>query len=369
MSTMENLRRTADALTSPSAGAPAGCVLGIDLDGVRTVVAAGIASPETSATLGAPMRRETVHDLASVSKVVGTTTALHRLVSEGQLDLDTLVVRLVPTFGGTPESTVRDLLHHRAGLWEWQPIYLAPDAADDPFAVVDALPLRYPPGRERHYSDLGFMTLGRVVAAASGAPLDAAIRDLVTDPLGLDVLGYAPVRGDVATSARDDGVERRMVATGNPYPVRWQGEGFGWRTGPIRGVANDGNCFHAFGGVAGHAGLFAPLDELLDLASALSRADDDPALWNPRATAEFFAPGPDPEQALGWRRGELVVDDERMPLLWHPGFTGTAVGFVPGRGIAIALATNRLLAAEPQPTASLWQRALDALPSIISAQE
>ncbi len=369
MSTMETLRRVVDSLTSPSVGAPAGCVLGVDLDGVRTVVATGVASPATSEMPEAPMRRETVHDLASVSKVVGTTTALHRLVTEGQLDLDTPVIRLVPTFGGAPESNVRDLLTHLAGLCEWQPIYLAPDAADDPFAVVDALPLRYPPGRERHYSDLGFMTLGRVVAAASGTSLDTAVRELVADPLGLDVLGYGPMRGDVATSARDDAVERRMVATGEPYPVQWTDDGFQWRTDPIRGVANDGNCFHAFGGVAGHAGLFAPLDELLDLASALSRADDHPALWNPRVAAEFFAPGPDPEQALGWRRSELVVGEERMPLLWHPGFTGTAVGFAPGRGIAIALAANRLLAAEPQPTASLWQRALDALPSIISAQE
>lgn len=315
------------------------------------------------------MHRETVHDLASVTKVVGTTTALHRLASEGRLDLDAPVVHFVPSFGGSRDTSVRDVLRHRAGLWEWQPFYLAPGIADDPFAAVDALPLRYAPGRERHYSDVGFLTLGRVVAAAAGAPLDIAIRELVAEPLGLDRLGFGPVGGDVATSALSDETEQRMVATSEPYPVLWNDDGFAWRTAPIRGVAHDGNSFHAFGGVAGHAGLFAPLDELLDVGAALSRAGDAPSLWHPAITAEFFAAGPDPEQALGWRRAELTVDGEPLPLLWHPGFTGTALGFVPGRHVAVAMATNRLLAADPQPTASHWQRALDALTQTLSTRE
>ncbi len=366
MSVGEVLRRTVDTLVGTSPGAPAGCVLGVDLDGVRTVAAAGSASPELA---DAPMRRETAHDLASVTKVVGTTTALHRLASERQLDVDAPVVQLVPGFGGSRDTSIRDLLLHRAGLWEWQPLYLAPETADDPFATVDALPLRHPPGREHHYSDLGFMTLGRVVVAVAGAPLEAAIRELVGEPLGLGHLGYGPADGDLATSGSGDDVERRMVADGEPYPVLWSDRGFAWRTGAIRGAANDGNCFHAFGGIAGHAGLFATIDDVLDVAAALSRADHHPALWEPATTADFFAAGPDPEQALGWRRDELTVAGERLPLLWHPGFTGTAVGFVPGRGIALAMLTNRLLAADPQPTATHWQAALDALATILGTRE
>lgn len=366
MSAVETLRRAADDLLAPSPGAPPGCVIGVDLGGIRTVVAAGTASPELP---GAQMHRETLHDLASVTKVVGTTTALHRLASERQLDLDAPVVRLVPGFGGSPATSVRDLLRHRAGLWEWQPLYLSPDVTDDPYAVIDSLPLRYAPGQERHYSDLGFLTLGRVLAAAAGAPLPAAVRQLVTDPLGVQRLGFGPVGGDVATSAHGNAVERRMVASGDPYPVLWDDDRFPWRTGHIRGTVNDANCFHAFGGVAGHAGLFGGIDEVLDVAAALSRADDDPALWDPVVTADFFAAGPDPEQALGWRRRSLVVDGEVLPLLWHPGFTGTAVGFVPGRRVAVALLTNRLLAEAPQPTETHWQRALDALASTLSMEE
>jgi serine-type D-Ala-D-Ala carboxypeptidase len=365
MSAHEVVRAAADAIVAPDVAAPAGCVIGVDIDGTRTVAAAGLAAPERPD--GAPMHRGIRHDLASVTKVVGTTTALHRLASMRELSFDDPVVRFVPGFGGAADTSLRDLLQHRSGLWEWQPLYLAPGR--DPFATIDALPLRYAARTERHYSDLGFMTLGRVIETAAGAPLDVALRELVVRPLGLRTLGFGPVDGEVATSSLGDETERRMVATGHPYPVLWSDDGFAWRTEPVNGVANDGNCFHAFGGVAGHAGLFGSVDDLLDVAAALSRADDDPELWDPAVTADVFAAGPDPEQALGWRRRDLVVQGERMPLLWHPGFTGCAVGFVPGRGIAVAFASNRLLAQEPQPTDVHWRRALDALASILSTQE
>ncbi|WP_448808862.1 serine hydrolase domain-containing protein [Agromyces bauzanensis] len=364
MTARATLLAAAEAVVAPDVSAPAGCVIGIEVDGERTVATAGLAAPERG---GAPMRRSTRHDLASVSKVVGTTTALHRLASMGELSFDHPVVEFVPSFGGAADTSIRDLLQHRAGLWEWQPLYLAPDS--DPFDAMDALPLRYPPRAERHYSDLGFITLGRVVAAVAGMPLGAAVDELVARPLGLRTLGYGPVDGDVATSAMGDDAERRMVATGHPYPVFWPADAFAWRTAPVNGVADDGNCFHAFGGVAGHAGLFGSIDDLLDAATALSRADDDTELWNPAITADVFAAGSDPGQALGWRRRELLVRGERLPLLWHPGFTGCAVGFVPGRSIAVAFASNRLLATEPKPTDVHWRHALDALASILSTQE
>lgn len=362
MSTHGILQSAAEAMVAPSAHAPAGCVIGIDLDGKRHVVAAGLAAPEQLTV--APMHRGTLHDLASVSKAVGTTTALHRLASMGELGLDDTVVRFVPRFGGDRDTRIRDLLQHRAGVREWVPLYLAPDS--DPLAVLDTLPLRYAPRFQRHYSDLGFMVLGRVVEAATGLLLDAAIRDLVARPLGLATLRYGPVEDDAATSSRGDEVERRMVATGRPYPVSWADDGFAWRTAPVRGEANDGNCFHAFGGVAGHAGLFGTVDDLLDVAAALSRADEEPELWNRAVTTDILAAGPDREQALGWRRRELLVNGERMPLVWHPGFTGCAVGFVPGRHIAVAFASNRLLAVQPQPTDFHWRRVLDALASVLS---
>ncbi len=386
------LTAAAEQITAP--GAVPGAVLGVDLDGARTVVAAGMASPE----LSTPMTRATVHDLASVTKVIGTTTALQRLVSAGLLDLDDAVVRVVPSFGGAADSTVRDLLTHRAGLWEWQPLYLAPGAhhaapdgatglpvvASHPLAAVDSLPPRYLPGAARHYSDLGFMTLGRIIERVSGSELEVAVRELVAEPLGTAQLGYRRVADpaatggsaniDVATSSIGDSAEQRMVAMGEPYPMFWSeavtraATDFPWRTEPVRAAANDGNCFHVFGGVAGHAGLFGSVDDLLDVLAALSRADDS-AVWTSRTNDAFFCAGPDPEQALGWRRTQLAVDGQPRPFLWHPGYTGAAVGFVPGSGIAVAFASNRLLARHPQATEFFWQRVLDALTTVIDTKE
>lgn len=359
------LQSLVDAIVSPSSHAPAGCVVGIDVAGVRTVATAGLASPEDSV----PVERRTIFDLASVTKVVGTTSCLHRLASMGLLDVDATVHELVPSFGGANTTTVRELLQHRAGLWDWQPIYLAPGGQEDPFRAIDGLPLRYAPGKERHYSDLGFMTLGRVVEAVAGLPLDVAVRELLADPLGLAPFTFGPVTGtQVATSSLDDRVEKAMVAAGDPHPVLWNDDGFPWRSGPIRGTVNDGNCAHSFRGIAGHAGLFSTIDGLLDLGRALSDADDAPSIWDSGVTSDFFAAGPDAEQALGWRREELIINDAPSTLLWHPGFTGTAMGFVPDAHIAVALASNRLLADQPQSTTVPWQLVLSALTQIIETQ-
>src|SRR5690606_23826199 len=154
-------------------------------------------------------------------------------------------------------TTLRHLIQHRAGLWEWQPLYLDPR---DAWEQIDALPLRYPLDEGRHYSDLGFMLLGRVVASVTALPLDAAVRELVTGPLALSRTGYGPVGAPVAASATGDRVERRMVETGEPYPVLAAAHDFVWREEEIAGVANDGNCFHALGGISGHAGLFSTVD-------------------------------------------------------------------------------------------------------------
>ncbi|WP_255560151.1 serine hydrolase [Salinibacterium sp. M195] len=343
-----------------------GCVVGVEIDGERTVAVAG----NTSTTRAADaMSRATLHDVASVSKVVATTTALHRLASENQLDFDDEVSRFIPGFGGARDTTVRDLLRHRAGLWEWQPLYLTPEATDDPFRTIDALPLRYSPGHERHYSDLGFMTLGRLISTITGESLDKAVQSLVTEPLGLSHFGYGPVSSQVSTSSFGDAAEERMVRTSDPYPVSWSDAGFAWRTAPVRGTANDGNCAHAFDGVAGHAGIFSTVDSLLDVGATLSRANDHPQLFLPEVTAEVFAEGPDSGQALGWRRTSLTVNGAPLPLLWHPGFTGAALAFVPDRGITAAFACNRLLATTPSPTDAHWQHVLNALATILSNQE
>ncbi|MGW2160258.1 serine hydrolase domain-containing protein [Nonomuraea sp. NPDC001699] len=301
----------------------------------------------------APMTLGTYHDLASVTKVVATTTALIRLVSDRLVDLDERAGAYLPA--GCPEQvSVRDLLLHRAGLWEWWPMYLDPRVPAP----------RYPPGRERHYSDLGFILLGRVVETVTGTSLDRAVAELVTGPLGLDDTTYArPAGPEVAMSALDDRVEMRMLDTSEPYPVPFRAADFaGWRRGPVLGQVADGNAYHAFGGVSGHAGLFSTVPDLLRYAGALSRYEEHDRLWRPEVAREFFRPGPDPGQALGFRTYELVLRDETVTVLGHPGYVGCVVGFVPGRDVAIALASNRLLTpGVPTPTDALWTGLLQAI--------
>ncbi len=308
-------------------------------------------SPTPPAVTAGDAGPGTWFDLASVTKIV-TTLAIMRLRAEGALDLDAPVHALVPGFSGGAKDavTVRLLLLHRAGLWEWWPLYA--DAADgpavrsDPAAAVAraaALPLRHRPGAGRHYSDLGFQLLGAIVSRAHGSDLPATIADLVTGPLGLRHTGFGPLdpgRTDIAVTSEGDQWERRMIATGEPYPVPGARAPSGSRTHWLRGEANDGNAHHAFGGAAGHAGIFATAGDVARMGTVMFGGHPG---WPPEVVAEFAAAGPDPGQALGWRRDDVgLPNGTRVPFLGHPGFTGTELSVSPVRGLAWALLTNRL---------------------------
>lgn len=337
------------------AEAPLGAVVGFHVGSERAVAAAGLATASRQGVDDEPMAVDLRFDVASVTKVLATTVSVASLVAANALSFDTPVRMLVPSFPGHDGTTVRHLLAHRAGLPSWQPLYLAPGVHDDPCAALDSIGPDAPLDSAFAYSDLGFLHLGRVVEAAAGEPLATAVHRLALVPLGIPGAGFRPagVTADAdgcSPSAVGDAAERTMVATGSPYPVRWSDQGFPWRTHLLRGEVNDGNCWHAFGGVTGHAGLFATVDELLTAARALGQSvvGDGPL---PATVARALVdPGPDPQQALGLRRDGAWA--------WHPGFTGCAIGFVPGRPVAAAMATNRLLrGTTPVPTADLWHAA------------
>ncbi|GAA3835763.1 serine hydrolase domain-containing protein [Sphaerisporangium flaviroseum] len=322
---------------------------------------------------GEPLTIGTHHDVASVTKVVATTTALMRLVSDRIVDLDSAVNRYLPGFrgGGRESVTVRDLLLHRGGLWEWHPLYIPADGPEAAHRLAEELPLRYPPREERHYSDLGFILLGRVIASVTGLGLEQAVTALVTGPLGLGATRYAAPAGEpVATGARDDRIEIAMLDTGRPYPVPYRSGDFArWRHGPVHAQVADGNAYHAFGGTSGHAGLFSTVPDLLRFASALSSYREHDTLVRPQVAREFFAPGPDEGQALGFRRYRLPLAGETLTVLGHPGHVGCAVGFVPDRGVALALASNRLLVeGTPVPGETLWHELLTATAAEIGAR-
>jgi CubicO group peptidase (beta-lactamase class C family) len=291
-----------------------------------------------------------VFDIGSVTKVVATAPLCMRL------DLDTPVSRW---FTGLPGS-VRDLLEHRAGLWEWWPLYLS--GAADPqsaLAALTDLPCRYPLRSGRHYSDLGFMLLGAIVENEYDERLDAVAEREVFSALGMTDTGFRPGVACVPTSLGDR-IERGMVETGAPYPVTpaTPPHAFAWRGHRLAGEANDGNCWHAFGGVAGHAGLFTTVPDLIRFGQALLASLSGSGPW-PRA-AEFCAPGRDPAQGLGFR-----VSGGRVE---HPGFPGARFAVLPHLDRVVVLLCNRLFGSgEPATLDEEWAQLLSAVE--LSAQE
>lgn len=313
-----------------------------------------------------PLSEEPVFDVGSVTKVVITTALCMSLADAGRLRLDSPVAHWFPEFGLEAKAgvTVRDLLEHQAGLWEWWPTYCAGGhTAEEALQMVREMPLRHRPGSGRHYSDLGFMLLGQIVSLEYDARLDDVARKVLLTPLGLTDSRYreplsAPDDRLVATSL-GDGYERRMVDTGSPYPVTADSRDFdGWRTHTLVGEANDGNCWHAFGGVAGHAGLFTTVSDLLRFGRAVlaSLAGEGP--WGADVARQFCRPGRDPGQALGFR----VTASAAGQVVQHPGFPGCHVGVLPESARVVVLLTNRLhTPGEPPAVADAFSELIGTL--------
>lgn len=319
----------------------------------------GVASVED----GVPMTESTVFDLASVTKVMATTFALMLLVDRGEVDVEATVSTYLADFtnDGRERITVRHLLTHRSGLPQWVPTYYHARDRDEAYAYVRSLPLLWPVGEERHYSDLGFMLLGRIVEEVSGRSLDEYVRSEIYEPLGLASTGFRPVGesgavpgrtvvtglgvrgpGEVsfARTSRGNPFERRMVHDPD-FGYRIDGDPdawSNWRNDWLNGEVNDGNAFHAFGGVAGHAGLFSTVDDLNVLLQVLLQGGEygGRRVVTPETISTFLEPTGE-GQALGWQ----LPGYGPVGSFGHTGFTGTLVLGVPDQRLALVLLTNR----------------------------
>ncbi|MDF2144903.1 serine hydrolase [Knoellia sp. p5-6-4] len=343
---------------------PAGAVVGV-LAGAEVSVAAGgyavMAGPGEAAR---PMTADTRLDLASVTKVASTTALAMRLVADGTLDLEASVTAYLPEVGGDhAQVRVRHLLEHTSGLPAWLPLYCRTTVRDEALALAAATSLLCEPGTHWAYSDLGMITLGAVIEGVTGRRQDEAFDELVARPLGLRRTGYGPVPAEEAAASGDsDVVEHHMVAQGDPYPVEARvGDFDGWRTRRPVGEVNDGNAAHALDGVAGHAGLFATVPELLRLGRSLA----DPAVVPPEVVAAFTRPlAIAPDRALGFRLASVAVAGEAVPLAVHGGFTGTFLAVALDRELAVAVAATRLHGTTGTP-----ERPLTPLASLVSTDE
>lgn len=293
-----------------------------------------------------PTTLETAFDLASVTKVMATTLALMSLVDLNRLELDEPLHNYLVDFGGggRDQITPRHLLTHRAGLQQWQPVYYDATSAEEAYEYIRDLPLAWTPGSARRYSDRGFMLLGRLVEKVAREPLDAFVRERFYGPLGLSATGFRtepiPGLGPFAATSHGNPYERRMVHdpefgyrfAGNP--AAWSG----WRRRTLVGEVNDGNAFHAFGGVAGHAGLFSTAKELQVLLQLLlNRGAYDGRRYIGAEVVDTFLTSTGEGQALGSQVPEYAPPTSFA----HSGFTGTLVLGVRDEGLAVILLTNR----------------------------
>lgn len=293
-----------------------------------------------AATSPAADPESTLYDLASLTKVIATTTALMLLVERGQVQLDAPVATYVPAFNGAETSTitVRELLTHTSGLRADIPdaeLKAIPDSASLMGRVLREIP-RVAPGSRVIYSDLNAILLGEVVRHASGEPLDVfAVREIF-EPLGLHETMFRP-----PVSLR-----RRIAPTGV------------WHGHAIAGVVNDGSAFK-LRGVSGNAGLFAPAIDVAHFAQFVMRGGTRPPPDGPLLRAETVrsftskatAFGKRSEaRALGWQAlptGESVSSAGTLfgqHSYGHTGWTGTSLWIDPDRDLFVVLLTNRAYA-------------------------
>ena len=337
----------------------------------RLVLEAAVGHAQTHDGDGAldaprPMRVDSILDLASITKVSATTAALMTLLDAGRVDLDDSIGDHVIEFADTEKAaiTLRHLLTHRSGLWEWQPVYLHVNRRTEIPAFLADLGLRYAIGRERHYSDLGFMLLGIVIERVTGERLDRYVRAAVHEPLGMTDTFYGPdpvLRSRIAATSLGNPYERRMIATGQPYAVVGTDTSFlGWRDHTLVGEANDGNAWYACGGVAGHAGLFGTARDLVLFGQAMlaSAHGREGGLASPGVARAFLRRPFDSEQALGFWAGRLSAVGAQGGY-GHAGFTGTQFLFDPERDLVVVLLTNRQHPGEPyRSVEGVWHAVL-----------
>ena len=280
----------------------------------------------------APAVTDTIYDLASLTKVIATTTMAMILVDQGWLDLDKAVRDYLPRFAGPGKHrvTVRHLLTHSSGIDWWAPLYEELEGKAAYVEQIRQMELVYEPGSKTLYSDLGLILLGEILERVAGQPLDLFVRDRVFQPLGMS-----------DTLFRPSATLLPRIAPTEEDP---------WRGRLLRGQVHDENAF-ALGGVAPHAGLFSTAGDLARFAQMiLNGGVFEHRRIVSRATVEEFtrlAGVPDSSRALGWDTRSAEGYSSAGSLFsagsfGHTGFTGTSLWIDPERQLFVILLTNRV---------------------------
>ena len=288
--------------------------------------ACGTLSYDEAAT---PATLDTVFDLASLTKVLATTTLVMQLVDKGAIHLDDTVARWLDEWRGEDRATVTvaDLLKHAGGLTPHLPFFRDHRGRGEFQHAICTLPLEYPPRSQSVYSDLGFVLLAFLVTdAGGGVGVDDQFDQLVRR-LDLGDLRYRP-----------PAAWRPRIAPTEVDP---------WRGRLLRGEVHDENGW-ALGGVAGHTGLFGTAPAVGRFARALLETlDGAERLAKPATLARFLTHSTvsGSSRALGWDT-MLVTSSCGHRLsphaVGHTGFTGTSLWIDPRQDLYVVLLTNRV---------------------------
>lgn len=278
-----------------------------------------------------PMTEETIFDLASVTKVVATTTAVMQLAEKGKLDIEAPVARYWPAFGrnGKDKVTVRQLLTHYSGLRPDLSLKTGWSGYENGLKkILSEMPV-FPPGTQFVYSDINFEVLGELVRRLSRQPLDRYCAEHIFRPLGMKDTGFTP----------------SSSLLGRIAPTEY------FHGKPLCGKAHDPSCYR-MGGVAGHAGLFSTADDLSVFAQMLLGDGNyrGKRILRAETVAMMTTPQSPPDKknirGFGWDlEAPFVSNREELPPVGaygHLGYTGTALWIDPVTDTYIIVLTNRV---------------------------
>jgi len=291
-----------------------------------------------------PMNADTIFDLASLTKVVATTTSVMQLVEQGRIRLRDPVAQFIPDFArhGKAAITLLHLLTHTSGLPPDLPLEVEFSGADEAMRRASELATTAAPGEQFVYSDINFFLLGEIVARVSGERLDRYAKQHVFEPLGMRDTTFLP----------PETLRSRIAPTERCRPLAWPCVGPDSAEVPfLRGIVHDPTA-RRMGGVAGHAGLFSTAGDLSRFCRMLLNGGrlDGAEILSPLSIERMTAPstpsGMKDVRGLGWdidssysaNRGELFP----IGSFGHTGFTGTSLWLDPRSTSYVVFLSNRV---------------------------
>jgi len=279
-----------------------------------------------------PMETNTIFDLASVTKVIATTTATMLCYDRGLIKLDDKVAKYLPKFAanGKQNVTIRNLLLHNSGFPPFIRFYTTCKNSNEVIAEIYNTKLDYKPGTKTVYSDLGFITLGKIIEKVTKKTLDKFCSEEIFLPLGMTETFFNPTK---------EFINRCAPSENDNY----------WRHRQLIGEVHD-EASSMLGGVAGHAGLFSTADDLAKLLQMLlQKGTYQGKQFVKSSTVEMFIrqQSKNSTRALGWdtKDGEgfsSAGDLFSNVSYGHTGYTGTSVWTDPAKKLFVILLTNRV---------------------------